>query len=368
MTDHKNSFSIKNSFGEFVPNRPEPVTQDIEVVPYKKRMTPAYALEALLEGYSVLITDFYSSGLEVLNEISKYINIQHPGKSFQDKRAARAAYQELSNRVFLKIINHKLLVRKAPEIGWFKILYPEIEEFLLPLPQVQGLNSSWQWFSNGLFIPVLRKKINPWYGTYFPTRFEHLELFENWLKQYKGEKDLTIDVGIGSGVLSMQMIKHGFKSIYGTDTNPNAIIGLGEYIDGNNFQSKLNLIQGDLFDGCPQEADLIVFNPPWLPADSAPESLDTAIYYPEDLFPRFFEEASKHLKSESRLVLLFSNLAEVSGLSTEHPILAELEKGNRFSKVQLVTKQVRAASSKTKRDATTRANERVELWELKLNS
>ena len=365
MTDHKNRFSIKNSFGEFVPNRPEPITQDIEVVPYKKRMTPSYALEALVEGYAVLITDFYGSGLEVLNEISKYINLQHPGQSFQEKRIARAAYQELSNRVFLKIFNHKLQVRKAPEIGWFKILYPEIEEFLLPLPQVQGLNSSWQWYTNGLYIPVLKKKINPWFGTYFPTRFEHLELFENWLKQFKGNKDLVIDTGIGSGVLSMQMLKHGFSCIYGTDINPNAIIGLGEYIDGSRLQSKLNVIQGDLFDGCPQEANLIVFNPPWLPADSAPENLDAAIYYPEDLFPRFFEEASKHLKNDGRLVLLFSNLAEVSGVSAEHPILSELEKGNRLRKVQLVTKQVRAASTKTKRDAPDRANERVELWELK---
>ena len=365
MTDSENNFSIKNSFGEFVPNRPEPIIQDIEVVPYKKRMTPAYALEALLEGYSVLITDFYGSGLEVLNEISKYITLQHPAKSFREKRAARAAYQELSNRVFLKIVNQKLLVRKAPEIGWLKILYPEIEQFLLPLPQVQGLNSSWQWYTNGLFIPVLRKKIHPWYGTYFPTRFEHLELFENWLKQFKGNKDLAIDTGIGSGVLAMQMLHRGFSRVYGTDINPNAIIGLGEFIDSNNLQSKLNVIHGDLFDGCPKEADLIVFNPPWLPAASAPESLDASMYYPDTLFPRFFEEASKYMKPQGRLVLLFSNLAEISEVSAEHPILAELEKGNRFGKVQLITKQVRPASSKTKRDASGRSNERVELWELK---
>lgn len=365
MNEDKNNLTIKSNFGELEPNRPEPITQDIEVVPYKKRMAPDYALEALTEGYSVLITDFYSSGLEVLNEISKYINLQHPGQSFQEKRSARAAYQELSNRVFLKINNHKLQVRKAPEIGWFKILYPGIEQFLLPFPQVQGLNSAWQWYVNGLYIPVLKKKIHPWYGTYFPTRFEHLELFENWLKQFKGEKELGIDTGIGSGVLAMQLLKHGFTSIYGTDINPNAIIGLGEYIEGNKLESKLNILHGDLFENCPQEADLIVFNPPWLPADSAPENLDAAIYYPDDLFSRFFEEASRHLKSQGRLVLLFSNLAEISGLSTEHPIQKELEKGNRFSKVQLVTKQVRAAYSKSKRVSSMRTNERVELWELK---
>lgn len=367
MTNSKSNFSIKTGSGEIEPFRPEPITQDIEVVLYKKRMGPAYALEALLEGYSVLITDFYSSGLGILNEISKYITLQYPDQSFQGKRAARAAYQELSNRVYLKINNHKLLVRKAPEIGWMKILYPDIQQFILTFPQVQGLNSSWQWYKNGLYIPVLHKKIHPWYSTYFPTRFEHLELFENWLKQYKGDKSHAIDVGIGSGVLAMQMLNHGFSHVYGTDTNPNAIIGLNEYNTGNKLQSKLTLMHGDLFDNCPKDADVIVFNPPWLPADNATESLDAAIYYLDTLFPRFFEEATRYLKNQSRLVLLFSNLAQLSGLTTEHPIIAELEKENRFTKVQLMTKQVRASSSRTKRELSIRKDEKVELWELKLN-
>lgn len=353
---------------EIKPIRPEPITQDFEIVPYKKRMGPTYALEALLEGYSILITDFYSAGLELLNEISKYIKLQYPDKSFQGKRAARSAYQELSNRIFLKIKNHKLQVRKAPEIGWMEVLFSDLQHFLLTFPQVQGLNSSWQWYINGLYIPVLRKKIYPWYGTYFPTRFEHLELFENWLKQYKGDKNQAIDVGIGSGVLTMQMLKHGFKNVCGTDINPNAIIGLGEYIANNKLQQKLTVIQGDLFDNCSDAADLIVFNPPWLPADGSTDGLDAAIYYPDNLFERFFDEAAKNLKNQSRLVILFSNLAEISEISSDHPIIAALEKDERFTKVQLMTKQVRAASSKTKRELTIRGQEKVELWELKLNN
>jgi hypothetical protein len=368
MTDDKSKTPLKIGSAEIKPIRPEPITQDIEVVPYKKRMGPAYALEALLEGYSVLITDFYSAGLEILNEISKYIRLQHPDQSFPGKRAARAAYQELSNRVFLKINSHKLLVRKAPEIGWIKILYPDFQQFLLSFPQVQGLNSSWQWYKNGLYIPVLHKKIYPWYGTYFPTRFEHLELFGNWLKQYKGDKNQAIDVGIGSGVLAMQMLNHGFSNVCGTDTNPNAIIGLDDYIVSNQIQQKLTVIQGDLFDNCPKAADVIVFNPPWLPADGASDGLDAAIYYPDTLFPRFFDEAAKYLKSQGRLVILFSNLAEISEIGSVHPIISELEKENRFSKVQLMTKQVRAASSKTKRELSIRRQEKVELWELKLNN
>lgn len=368
MTEGSSNFPIKTGPFKLEPIRPEPITQDIEVVAYKKRMGPSYALEALLEGYSVLITDFYSSGLEILSDISKYINLQYPEQSFPVKRTARAAYQELSNRILIKINNHKLQVRKAPEIGWMEILYPDFLQFLLSFPQVQGLNSSWQWYKNGQYIPVLHKKIYPWYGTYFPTRFEHLELFENWLKQKKWDRTQAIDVGVGSGVLAMQMLNHGFSHVCGTDTNPNAIIGLGEYISSNKLQQKLTVIHGNLFDNCLKTVDVIVFNPPWLPEDKGIEKLDTAIYYPDSLFPRFFEDAAKYLKNQGRLVILFSNLAEISGISLEHPIISELEKENRFSKVQLMTKQVRAASAKTKRDLSIRKHEKVELWELKLNS
>ncbi|MEP1488725.1 MAG: hypothetical protein ABJK28_09885 [Algibacter sp.] len=103
-----------------------------------------------------------------------------------------------------------MTVKKSPFIGWLEKLYPEITDFLLPFPHVQGLNSAWQWYQNGISIPVLRNKIHPYYGTYFPTRFDHLILFDNWLNRYNGPKKSAIEVGIGSGVLSFQMIKHGF--------------------------------------------------------------------------------------------------------------------------------------------------------------
>jgi len=122
-----------------------------------------------------------------------------------------------------------------------------LEEFLLPVSKVQGLNSSWQWYKKGISIPVVNRTIHPWYGTYFPTRFDHLGIFDHWLQHYKGEKKSAIDVGIGSGVLSYQMLNYGFEKIYGTDTNPNTIIGLKEDADKNKLESKLELIHGDFF-------------------------------------------------------------------------------------------------------------------------
>ncbi len=346
------------------PNRPEPIVSEIEVVPFKKRTSPKMAIDALLEGDYILIIDFYSSGLRLLSELKKYVKHKYPDKSFQGQRDFRSVFHELSNKVLLDISDNKLSVKKAPEIGWLKKLYPEINDFALPFPKIQGLNSAWQWYKKGVFIPVLKRKIHPFFGTYFPTRFEHLELFEDWVKKYTGEKKSAIDIGIGSGILSFQMLQHGFKKIIGTDTNPNSIIGLTETIKENKKYNNLDLIYGNLFANCNIQTELIVFNPPWLPAKQDIKGLDEAIYYGPSLFPDFFKEAKENLKPNGKLVLLFSNLSQITLLSKSHPIKEEIAKGGRFKKELLLKKSMKPSSKKTKRHQNWRSSEVVELWVL----
>ncbi len=257
------------------------------------------------------------------------------------------------------------MVKKSPTIGWFEKLYPNTSTFLLPFPQVQGLNSSWQWYLKGITTPVLRNKIHPYYGTYFPTRFEHLELFDNWLKHYEGAKKTAIDVGIGSGVLSLQMVKHGFQKVFGTDTNPNVIVGLAEFMGNTKLSRKIMLDFGHLFGKWDKQTELIVFNPPWLPKTHDLDSLDEAIYYDEKLFPDFFKVAKERLLPEGKLVVIFSNLAEITGVTKEHPIAKELLEGGRFQLEKCFKKRVKKASNKTKRDQHWRVLEEVELWILK---
>jgi len=350
---------------EIQANRPEPNLSNIEVVPFERQMDPQIAIEAIVEGYSVLILDFYSSGLFLLKVLKDYVKKQYPDESFQGQRDFRSAFYKLSQKILLVVREYKLAVKKAPEIGWFKILYPNQEEFLLSFPQVQGLNSSWQWYKKGIFIPVLNHKVHPWFGTYFPTRFEHLKLFDKWLKRYKGEKKSAMDIGIGCGVLSFQLLKYGFEKAYGTDTNPNAIVGLHEAQSKNKLYSKIDLIFGDLFTGIKEKTELIVFNPPWLPAPYDTEGLDKAIYYDADLFPRFFTEAKKQLQNDGRLVILFSNLAQITNVTDNHPIKMELAEGGRFEKELFIQKEVIPASKKTRRNQLWRASEMVELWVLK---
>lgn len=346
--------------------RPDIIVDDIEVVLYKRTMDPRMAVNTLKNGKYVLIIDYYSSGLMILNELKHQLIKKYAAQSFQAQREFRADFKELSNRLLLVVNNHQLKVKKAPQIGWFKILYPEIIEFLVAFPQVQGLNSSWQWYEKGIAIPVLNQKIHPFFGTYFPTRFEHLKLFDHWLKKYKGDKETAIDIGVGCGVLSYQLLNHGFKKVYGTDTNPNAIVGLENEIEKNKLNDKISLFHGDLFADIKDKTELIVFNPPWIPASHQLEGMDQAIYYDENLFSRFFEEAQKFLKEDGRIVLLFSNLAQITKENETHPIADELAKGGRFQQELFLQKEVAPASKKTRRNQTWRDTEKIELWVLKL--
>ncbi len=349
------------------PDKPKIITSDLEVISFYNKMDPHEVITELIEGKYVLIEDFYYNGLQVLEALKKALKRNYSNQNFQGQREYRSAFREASHRLLLMVVNYRLEVRKAPEIGWLKILYPEVSEFLISFPEVQGLNSSWQWYQNGLEIEILNLQIHPFFGTYFPTRFDHLQLFDNWLKSYKGKRKNAIDVGVGSGVLSFQLLQNGFSQVLGTDTNKNAIIGTSQESERLGFTNRLSLKFGDLFANCDYKADLVVFNPPWLIAKhQLKEGIDKAIYYEDDLFPRFFEQAKTHLEREGKLVLLFSNLAEVVGENVIHPILNELKTGDRFIKELYTQQTVKSLSKKTKRK-NWRKDEKVELWVLTHN-
>ncbi len=154
-------------------NKPDPISPPEKLETFNREADVQLTIKALEAGESILITEFYNNGSVLLKELQRHLNKKLPNKTFKEQREYRAAYHKLSNLIIIEIEAHQLLVKKSPTIGWFAKLYPETSDFLLTFPQVQGLNSSWQWYENGISIPVLRNKIHPYYGAYFPTRFEH---------------------------------------------------------------------------------------------------------------------------------------------------------------------------------------------------
>src|SRR5690554_3876512 len=125
---------------------------------------------------------------------------------------------------------------------------------------------------------------------------------------------------------------------------------------------KIELDLGYLFGKWDKPTELIVFNPPWLPASHELDDLDKAVYYDTHLFPEFFAEAKKRLLPGGRLLLIFSNQAQIIDATTKHPVEIELVEGGRFKLERCFRKTVRGSSTKT--DQAERSKEQVELWEL----
>ncbi len=346
------------------PDRPNIISPENEVIRFHRKMDMAAVIEQMIEGKYILVEGVFSNGLTLLAELKKNLLLTCKDTSFQGQRDYRSAFREISHRLLLKVKDNKLAIKKSPDIGWLELLYPEISEFYLSFVEVQGLNSSWQWYQKGIEIKPLHVTLHPFYGTYFPTRFDHLELFDQWLKKYEGAKENAIDIGVGSGVLSFQLIQNGFENIFVTDTNKNAIIGVKQECKRLGYENKITLHHGDLFENCDVKADLIVFNPPWMRAKhQLEEGIDKAIYYEDDLFIRFFDQAQKHLASDGKIVLIFSNLAQIVDEESTHPIIEELQKNKRFTKVLHLRRGVKASSKNTKR-TDSRDTEKVELWVL----
>lgn len=348
--------------------RPEPIADADTVARIDCKSDWNKSARALTSGEQLLVTDLYSTGLNTLAAVRRLLQSAE-GDSFGDARDSRAAYRSASNNLLAPIVAHRLGLAKAPEIGWFEELYADTADFLLPFPQVQGLNSSWQWFEKGIDIPVLQQRLHPFYGTYFPTRFAHLELLQTWLQAYDGPRQLGWDVGTGCGVLALMLKQVGFARVVATDNNPNAVESLRRDLARQNMAGRIELFEADLFEpdasngASSGEVELILFNPPWIRGQPV-GPIDQAVYYEGDLFERFFQQARSRLAPQGRVVVLFSNLQEAADPSVPHPVETELATGGRFVLSHKLGQPAQPSAAKPKRRKRNPATESVELWEL----
>ncbi len=344
--------------------RPEPIPATDVVATINCKSDWNHSAKALAAGERLLVVDLYSTGVNTLAALRRQLLTRHPdGENYSASRDFRADYQQASQNLLAPVAAQRLALNKAPDIGWFAELYADMADFLLPFPQVQGLNSAWQWFQKGIEIPVLKRRLFPFYGTYFPTRFGHLELVETWLQSYNGRRQLAYEIGTGCGVLALQLLQAGFARVKATDNNPNAVESVRRELLRQAPEGELQVTEADLFGTDEDEAELILFNPPWLQG-VARSPIDEAIYYEATLFPRFFQQARARVVATGRVVLLFSNLQQSADASVGHPIEHELAEGGRFTLVERHVRDVESASTKTTRRSRDISTERVELWEL----
>ncbi|MGZ0151232.1 methyltransferase [Kribbella sp. WER1] len=120
----------------------------------------------------------------------------------------------------------------------------------------------------------------------------------------------AFDIGTGTGLLAALLARRGIRRVVATDNNPRAVACARANL--RRLRTDAEVQQTDLFPS--GQADLIVCNPPWIPAK--PLTLLYQAVYDEDgrMLRDFLRTAREHLRPGGEVWLVLSSLAEQFGL------------------------------------------------------
>ena len=237
-----------------------------------------------------------------------------PAAAFHRHRLRQAQQSRLTNMLAVEIgAGFTLGLPRAPDIrAALAGLYgePDSAPFLLPLNLLLGFIGAHEWHKKGVDIPALGGRIHVPFGVFSPLRGEYLDLIMQ--AELPPHFQTAFDIGTGSGILAALLAQRGITRITATDNNPRALACACANIRRLGFADIISVEEADLF---PEgRADLILCNPPWLPAKPT-SAIETALYDPGHAMLRgFLNGAAAHLNPNGEIWLVMSDLAEHLGL------------------------------------------------------
>lgn len=292
---------------------------------YRREANAAEILRAAHAGEATVWTGDFHNAKQVLSALKK--RIRQSGKRSAMPSAAPAEAAELFHRHRMKQAQQSRLSNMlAVEIGGdFSLDLPRAPDvsaalqevygdapgqpFLLPLNRLLGFLGAHEWHKKGVEVSQLGGRIHVPFGVFSPLRGEYLELL--WHAPLVETWQTAFDIGTGSGVLAALLAKRGLQ-LTGSDNNPRAVVCARRNIARLGLSDAVCITQTD---GFPQgRADLIVCNPPWLPAKPT-SAVETALYDPDSaMLKGFLSGIAAHLNPNGEAWLIMSDLAEHLGL------------------------------------------------------
>ncbi|PKO24570.1 MAG: methyltransferase [Betaproteobacteria bacterium HGW-Betaproteobacteria-8] len=290
------------------------------------RLTADAAYRYACEGTAMLWRGDYQNARQLLQAMARRIDKKPARKppatlleAFHLYRQAQLQRARILGMLLIPLdAQYTIPLRRAPDVKPACLeAYGETgEDSLVSLRELLGVIGAHEWRRNGVEIPALGAKIHPYYGVYSPVRGEYLELVA---QVPLGNRQRAFDIGTGTGVIAALLAKRGISHVIATDMDERAIACAQENIRRLGLQKQVEVIKTDLFP--PGKAELIVCNPPWLPA-SANSRLDHAIYDPDShMLKGFLNGLAEHLETGGEGWLILSDLAEHLGLRSRQQLL-----------------------------------------------
>lgn len=230
--------------------------------------------------------------------------------AFHTHRMRQAQRSRILNMLAVEIgAGFTLDIPRAPDIraALSDVFGHENEHaFLLPLNQLLGFIGAYEWHKKGIWLKALDSTIHVPFGVFSPLRGEYLDLIA--AAPLNQDFQTAFDIGTGSGVIAALLAKRGVAHITATDTNPQAVVCAMNNIRKLGYDKQVGIQAANLF---PEgRADLIVCNPPWLPAKPT-SAIETALYDPgHGMLKAFLDGVGGHLNEGGEAWLIMSDLAE----------------------------------------------------------
>lgn len=256
---------------------------------------------------------------------------------FHQQRLVQAQRARVLSRLLLELdAGYVSRLCRAPEFGAAcTAAFGELgESCLMSFRDLQGALGAAQWREKGVPINALELSIFPHYGVFAPTRHEYVQLLLD--APLPAVHDLAFDIGTGRGLLAIILAQRGVKQVVATDLNPRALACAADNLQRLEHAS-IALQQADLFPTQQPLANLIVCNPPWLPAKPS-SPLEYAVYDAKSAMLRgFLQDAGKHLAPHGEVWLILSDLAEHLQLRTREELLGWFAEADLTVKYRLDT-------------------------------
>ena len=254
-----------------------------------------------------------------------------PKEIFNQHRLIRSQRARILGMLLIQCqADHTISLRRAPDITQACIeAYGRVDKpYVVSLRELLGVISAHEWRKHGL--PILADSdgepifVHPHYGVFSPVRGEYIELVCNTpLPKCFNEKSTAFDIGVGTGVLSIILAMRDVQKIIATDQDDRALTCAKENIALLSLGSKIEIVKANLFP--PGKAELIVCNPPWVPARPS-SALEYAVYDPESqMLKGFLGGLKDHLMPQGEGWLILSDLAEHLELRTRQELLSWIE-------------------------------------------
>lgn len=344
------------------------------------------AFKLVQSGTAILWRGDYPNARHLLQALTRRVdrpprNMQSPAKTaleaFERHRALQGRRATLLGQLLVPLTgDYQLPLRRGQDVHAACIAAlgaPQPNQSqsrcdsVISLRGLLAIVSAWEWRKKGAFVPALDASIHPHFGVFSPVRGEYVDLVAQ--APLPQPCKIAFDIGVGSGVLCAVLAKRGIPHVIATDLDPRALACAQENLSRLGYADRVQLVQADLFPptmDTTTQADLILCNPPWLPA--IPTSpIEAAVYDPgSQMLRRFLTGTAAKLSPTGEGWLILSDIAEHLGLRSRDDLLAWISAAGLVVADRLDTRP-RHPKTRNQADALhkARAKEITSLWRLK---